>query len=361
MGNIHQIHLQLIIRCSVIFSVHLCVTSEASLCLQTQRKLRHFFTVLCCDFRTLRARTYNGQVTLQDVHQLRQLIQTASTDNMANLRDAVILVTGGKASHAVLFSIHTHRTELQDLEGLTILGQTHLLIECRAAIRLHRNRRDQENRAKNDQGHQGQHNVHCTLDKEELRLCHISTDSQHRKVKHVHRPGTTHQNIAHTRNDKRIDVVHHTILQDDVALMAVNAAEEYGLHTIQNTQIFQALLYAQNFFHLVLAVQTVVLNQLFHTTAHIIDHGGRLRRECFVIPAMCNRRPDASHHKLSCNGSDSRQKIAQLRGHQADHNVKDPVRRHRRQDLTVHQLGNSLHGHPECIIGLAQQNKQHSI
>ena len=81
----------------------------------------------------------------------------------------------------------------------------------------------------------------------------------------------------------------YTILQDDVALMAVNAAEEYGLHAIQNTQIFQALLYAQNFFHLVLAVQTVVLDQLFHTTAHIIDHGGRLRRECFIIPAMCNR------------------------------------------------------------------------
>ena len=180
-------------------------------------------------------------------------------------------------------------------------------------------------------------------------------------MKHVHRPGTAHQNIAHTRDDEGIDVVHHAILQNDVTFMAVDAAEEYGLHTIQNTQIFQALLYAQNFFHLVLAVQTVVLNQLFHTTAHIIDHGGRLRRECFVIPAMCNRRPDASHHKLSCNGSDSRQKIAQLRGHQADHNVKDPVRRHRRQDLTVHQLGNSLHGHPECIIGLAQQNKQHRI
>ena len=73
-----------------------------------------------------------------------------------------------------------------------------------------------------------------------------------------------------------------------------------------------------------------VLDQLFHTTAHIIDHGGRLRRECFVIPAMCNRRPDASHHKLPCNGSDSRQKITQLSGHQTDHNVKDPVRRHRR-------------------------------
>ena len=64
---------------------------------------------------------------------------------------------------------------------------------------------------------------------------------------------------------------------------------------------------------------------------------------------------------LTIDGELDRQKIAQLRGHQADHNVKDPVRRHRRQDLTVHQLGNSLHGHPECIIGLAQQNKQHRI
>ena len=154
---------------------------------------------------------------------------------MANLRDTVILVTSGKASHTVLFSIHTHRTELQDLEGLAILGQTHLLIECRAAIRLHRNRRDHKNRAENDQRYQGQHNVHCTLDKEEFRLCHVPTNSQHRKVKHVHRPGTAHQNIAHTGDDEGIDVVHHAILQDDVALMAVDAAEEYGLHAIQNT------------------------------------------------------------------------------------------------------------------------------
>lgn len=107
MGNIHQIHLQLIIRCSVIFSVHLCVTSEASLRLQTQSKLRHLFTVLCCDLRTLRAGANDGQVTLEDIQQLGQLIQATGTDDMTDLGDTVILVTGGKASHTVLFSAST--------------------------------------------------------------------------------------------------------------------------------------------------------------------------------------------------------------------------------------------------------------
>ena len=80
MRNIHQIHLQLVVGGGVILAIHLRIASQASLCLQAQRKLRHLLTVLGSDLRALRTGTNNGQVTLQDVQQLRQLVQTAGTE-----------------------------------------------------------------------------------------------------------------------------------------------------------------------------------------------------------------------------------------------------------------------------------------
>ena len=35
---------------------------------------------------------------------------------MADLRDTVVLIAGGKAGHAVFFCIHPHGTELEDLK-----------------------------------------------------------------------------------------------------------------------------------------------------------------------------------------------------------------------------------------------------
>ena len=106
---------------------------------------------------------------------------------MSHLRDAVIFITGGKTRHTIFFGIHTHRAELQNLKLLTIFGQTNLLIERRAAIRLDCNGCNQEERAENDQRNQRDHNIHCPFHKQVFRACHIPAHPQNRQMEHVHR------------------------------------------------------------------------------------------------------------------------------------------------------------------------------
>ena len=151
MGNIHQIHLQLIVGGGIVLAVHLCIAGQTSLCLQAQRKLRHLLAILCGDLRALRTRAHNRQITLQDVQQLRQFVQTAGADNVTDLCNTVILVGSRKTCHSVLFCIHLHAAEFHDLEFLAVLGQAHLFIESGTTIGFDRNGCDQEQRAQDDQ------------------------------------------------------------------------------------------------------------------------------------------------------------------------------------------------------------------
>ena len=93
--------------------------------------------------------------------------------------------------------------------------------------------------------------------------------------------------------------------------------------------------------------------------ADIIDHRRWLRREGAEIPPVGTGRPDRCQDHLTRNGCDARPQAAEPPGHQADHDVQDAVRGHRCQDLTIDQFRDALHGHPESIVDLAQQEEQH--
>ena len=164
---------------------------------------------------------------------------------MADLRDTVVLIAGGKAGHAVFFCIHPHGTELEDLELLAVFGQAHLLVKCRTTIRFDCNSRNQKHRTQDNQCHQRDHNIHGTLDKQELRACHVTAHTQHGQMEHMHRLGTAHNHIAHTRDHEHIDTLSHTVFQDDIAFMAVDTADEHALHSIQQAQVVQAFLNVQ--------------------------------------------------------------------------------------------------------------------
>ena len=226
---------------------------------------------------------------------------------MAHLGNTVILVTGGKTCHAILFCIHTHRAELQNLKLLAVLGQAHLLIEGRSAIGLDRNSRNQEQRTQDNQCCQRNYNVHCALNKQELRACHVTADAQHGQVEHMHRPCAAHDNIANAGDDEHIDALPYAVLQDNVSLMAVNTTDKNRFHTVQNGQICQALRHAQGDLHIVFLTQAVLVDELFHTVPHIVDNCGLLRRKGRIVPFMCAGCPDRSHHQLPHNCRNARQ------------------------------------------------------
>ena len=141
--------------------------------------------------------------------------------------------------------------------------------------------------------------------------------------------------------------------------MAVNTADEHGLHAVQQAQIRKALFYIQSHPDIILFRKAVFIDELFQTMPDIVDHCGGLRRKSPEIPGMGASCPQGCHHDLSCNRRDARQNIAEPSRHQADHDIQDAVCRHCRQHLPINQLRNALQRHPECIVDFPQQEEQH--
>ena len=79
-GDVHQIHLQLVVGAGVVFAVDLGVAGEAGLGLEAQAEFRNLALVLARDFRALGAWGDDAHATLQNVEQLGQLVQAAGAD-----------------------------------------------------------------------------------------------------------------------------------------------------------------------------------------------------------------------------------------------------------------------------------------
>ena len=154
----------------------------------------------------------------------------------------------------------------------------------------------------------------------------------------MHRIRTAHDHIADSRDHKHTDVPRHTVLQNNVPVVTVDTAEKYGFHAVQRMQIVQAFFHMQGHSDIVFRIQIVLVDEFFHPMTLIINHCRRLRRERVIIPAMCYKRPQYSHHTLARNGCHTGHQIAQLCRKQADHNIDQSVGRHGCQDLAVNQL-----------------------
>ena len=76
-GDVHQIHLQLVVGAGVVSAVDLGVAGGTGLGLEAQAEFRNLALVLARDFRALGARADDAHAALQNVEQLGQLVQAA--------------------------------------------------------------------------------------------------------------------------------------------------------------------------------------------------------------------------------------------------------------------------------------------
>ena len=120
--------------------------------------------------------------------------------------------------------------------------------------------------------------------------------------------------------------------------MAVDAADEHALHSIQQAQVAQTFFHIQCHLDIVFFREAILIDELFQAMPDIVDHCGGLRRKSPEIPGMGASCPQGCHHDLSGNRCDARQKIAEPPGHQADDNVQDAIGCHGCQHLTINQL-----------------------
>lgn len=134
LGDIHQIHQELVVGRRIVLAVDLGVAGEAALGLEAEVPLGEFFFVLGGNLGALGAGSYDGHVAFQDVQELREFIEADSADEAADRGDAGIVLAGGESRHAVFFGIHAHTAEFVDGKYFPVFGKAVLLVEGGAAV-----------------------------------------------------------------------------------------------------------------------------------------------------------------------------------------------------------------------------------
>ena len=94
---------------------------------------------------------------------------------------------------------------------------------------------------------------------------------------------TGHNGVTDAWYYKYSNVVFYTVFQNNIPIMAVDAAQKHCVDAVQHGKIVDALPRRSCGDHFVLGIKTVLTNQLLHTTSGIINNSCGLRRECFKV------------------------------------------------------------------------------
>lgn len=169
LGDIHQIHQELVVGRRIVLAIDLGIAGESALGLEAEVPLGKFFLVLGGNLGTLGAGAYDGHVAFQDVQELREFIEADSADEAAYGGDAGIVLAGGESRYTVFLRIHAHAAEFVDREYFPVFGETVLLIEGGAAVSFNKKTDDEHGDGEDDEGCKGEDDVDDALPEEVLR------------------------------------------------------------------------------------------------------------------------------------------------------------------------------------------------
>lgn len=169
LGDIHQIHQELVVGRRIVLAIDLSISGESALGLEAEVPLREFFFVLGGNLGALGTRAYDRHVAFQDIQELGEFVHTNGADKAADGGDAGIVLAGGESRHAVFFSIHAHTAEFVDREYLPVFGETVLLVEGGAAVSFDKKTDDEHGDGEDDEGCKGEDDVDEALPEEVLR------------------------------------------------------------------------------------------------------------------------------------------------------------------------------------------------
>lgn len=130
--DIHQIHLQLVLRACIIFPINLGITGQSAPHAQAVCKLGQLLRIFPDMLHTLGARPHDGHVAFEYVKELRRLVEAYCPDDPACFRDAMVAGRGGLIS--LFLRVHDHAAEFEDVKLPAISGHTALPIKDRAAV-----------------------------------------------------------------------------------------------------------------------------------------------------------------------------------------------------------------------------------
>ena len=132
-GDVDHVEFQLVQGGRIVLAVYLGHAGKAGLDLGPEGEFRDVCRILLHVLDALGPGTYDGHVPADDVHELRQLIDAAGTDDTADLGNPVVLLPC-RMRPPVFLRILNHRAELQDGEALSAEGAALLAIEYHPAV-----------------------------------------------------------------------------------------------------------------------------------------------------------------------------------------------------------------------------------
>ena len=174
----------------------------------------------------------------------------------------------------------------------------------------------------------------------------------------MHRIRAGHNGVANAGDDEGSDIVFHAVLQNYIAVMAMNTAHKYRADAVQHSKVRNAFICRGGKHNLVLSVQSIFANQFFHALAGVVNHSRCLRRKNLEIRMVRVIRPDGCHNHLPDQRRNARQNVGQVLTQQPNHDVHNEIADRYCQELCVDDLGNALHGHQKSIVYASKDDEQ---
>ena len=343
MGDVLHVHEELVVRIGVVAAEDLRVAGETGLRLQAEGELRHDLFIGVRKFGALRAGADEGHVALQDVDQLRDLVQAVGPEEASDPCESRIVFASGETGYAVLLRVRAHAAELQYEEPPVVFGEPSLPVQDRpAVIEGDRDSDRQHDRRQNDQTQEGSEDVEDSLDEKVERRRVVPLDAQHRQVQHVDRLRALHDRVADTGDHVGDDAFLNTIFRKDIALVAVDTAEKNGLRAFEHGLfMFDAVLHGRHGGHFEALVQAVLPDHVVEelSAPSVPDHDGLHRREGVEVPAVGSPAPEGGAQELHGQDRKHRGEPDGLGGQQCQDHVLEDAADHGRQHLAVDQLG----------------------
>ena len=250
--------------------------------------------VLRCDFGALRARPYHAHAARKNVEQLGKFIHPTGADDAPHRRDPIIVVARGHAGDSVLFSVHAHAAELENLKAPSVLRQPGLPVEYGSAVSgLYRDGNRQHQGSGNKNHRRTGEYIKRPLDQQKFRRRIIPFHLQHGQMKQVHPFRTAHDYISNARNDIDAHADTHAVFEYLVAIMAMHAAEKHRVHFIYRihaaTQVF---IHRTDKTHVEFLVEPVLAEQIRYPALMVVNNGRFLSGEATKIPAVGTFAPE---------------------------------------------------------------------
>lgn len=249
--DVLQIEAQLVVGAGVVLAVDLRVAGQAALHTQPVGKFRDLLRVGLHVLDALGPRADERHIALEDVEDLRQLVDAQLADDPPDARDARV-ARAARDHAAVSLGVDDHAAELDDLKHAPVFRAALLLEEHGAAVlELDRRRNGEKNRRGDDQREQRHHNVRNALEEVVPEALAVVLVLHQRRVDQVARAEALHRDLVELRRDIQAFAALHAVPEH---LRAARAAPDL----VEDDRVIRVEL------HFPVGPQRIVRNDLLH-------------------------------------------------------------------------------------------------